>query len=126
VSTGELVRSIASTGARAGSIQGVLEGLSGPLEARGGKLDDRPRMPFGFKASGNRGASLPPRPRASSGELNCRGSFFQWPGALKQRRPAKEAPGRQGRINKLTGKVSAVTRTQIQVIFAARATGCRQ
>jgi hypothetical protein len=41
-------------------------------------------------------------------------------GALNQRRPAKEAPGRQGRINKLTGKVSAVTRTQIQVIFAAR------
>jgi hypothetical protein len=41
--------------------------------------------------------------------------------ALKQRRPSKEALGRQGRINKLTGKVSAVTRTQIQVIFAARA-----
>jgi hypothetical protein len=87
-------------------------------------MTDR-EMPFGLglAATARRPA---PGPRVSSGELNCRGSFFQWPGALKQRRPAKEAPGRQGRINKLTGKVSAVTRTQIQVIFAARATGCRQ
>jgi Phage integrase family len=115
-------RSIASTG----SVQGVLEGLSGPLEARVGKLDDRLRNAIWVRACGNRGASLSLALGPSSGDLNCRGSLsisaatIVRRGALKQRRPAKEAPGRQGRINKLTGKVSAVTRTQIQVIFAAR------
>jgi hypothetical protein len=46
-----------------------------------------------------------------------------WYPGRKQRRPAKEAPGREWVINGqlLAGGASAIKRTQMQVIFASRA-----
>jgi hypothetical protein len=94
--------------ARSGGQTGMPSVSAGEAASTAGTCSDATRARF-ILSLGHRGALRHPW-ASGRAPANCRGSFFQWPGALKQRRPAKEAPGRQGRINKLTGKVSAVTR----------------